>query len=298
MCGVVRSSAKTGRPRAPIPRSSVTPEFVPACPVLSDLAWGEGRDLQARWHGRDRAHRPRALGRLGRAASSRRARGLTQPRARAFLDRPVQKERHDGTYPRVRRRRGDGACDARLLAPRLPGDLAPAAAAAPCASARAASTTPSAPSVTLADGAPSLCRLRHGGPDRAARSPRTRAGPRSSATLANMVRHARSAEGRRGCLVNNTLGEVAPHDPAVFAATARGPAAARGHPRRRRDPRPGAGRDHASRERAALARFLANTFGGLNSAAKARPEKAALDDVVRVTLRALIDAAARGEPPC
>lgn len=37
----------------------------------------------------------------------------------------------------------------------------------------------------------------------------------------------------------------------------------------------------------ALARFLANTFGGLNLAAKAKPDRATLDDVVRVTLRAL-----------
>ena len=111
--------------------------------------------------------------------------------------------------------------------------------------------------------------------------------PAIEATLANMVRHARSPEGRRGCLVNNTLGEVAPHDPAVFAATravlrqleallvavvTRGQA--QGEITRRESAR-------------ALARFLANSFGGLNLAAKARPEKAALDDVVRVTLRAL-----------
>ncbi|MEO6028768.1 MAG: helix-turn-helix domain-containing protein, partial [Candidatus Binatia bacterium] len=42
--------------------------------------------------------------------------------------------------------------------------------------------------------------------------------PAIEQTLATMVKHARSAAGRRGCLVNNTLGEVAPHDPTVFTA--------------------------------------------------------------------------------
>src|SRR5262245_10534356 len=41
--------------------------------------------------------------------------------------------------------------------------------------------------------------------------------PAIERTFANMVRHARSVEGRRGCLVNNTLGEVAPNDSVVFA---------------------------------------------------------------------------------
>ena len=111
--------------------------------------------------------------------------------------------------------------------------------------------------------------------------------PAIEATLANMVRHARSPEGRRGCLVNNTLGEVAPHDPVVFAATRKVlrqleailiAVVARGQER-------GEIARHESAR--ALARFLANTFGGLNLAAKARPDKATLDDVVRVALRAL-----------
>ena len=111
--------------------------------------------------------------------------------------------------------------------------------------------------------------------------------PAIAATLTNMVRHARSAAGRRGCLVNNVLGEVAPHDPVVLAATrkhlgrlevllatvvTRGQA--KGEITRREPAR-------------ALARFLANAFAGLNLAAKARPDKTTLDDVVRTTLRAL-----------
>lgn len=111
--------------------------------------------------------------------------------------------------------------------------------------------------------------------------------PAIEATLANMVRHARSPAGRRGCLVNNTLGEVAPNDPVVFAATRAvleqlealligvvTRAQERGEITRKEHPR-------------ALARFLATTFGGLNLVAKARPDKSTLDDVVRITLRAL-----------
>jgi TetR/AcrR family transcriptional repressor of nem operon len=111
--------------------------------------------------------------------------------------------------------------------------------------------------------------------------------PAIEATLANMVRHARSPAGRRGCLVNNTLGEVAPNDPVVFAATRAvleqletlligvvTRAQERGEVTRKERPR-------------ALARFLATTFGGLNLVAKARPDKTTLDEVVRVTLRAL-----------
>jgi TetR/AcrR family transcriptional repressor of nem operon len=111
--------------------------------------------------------------------------------------------------------------------------------------------------------------------------------PAIEAALARMVRHARSAEGRRGCLVNNTLGEVAPNDPIVFAATREvleqlealligvvRRAQARGEITRKESAR-------------ALARFLATTFGGLNLVAKARPDKTTLDEVVRVTLRAL-----------
>ena len=111
--------------------------------------------------------------------------------------------------------------------------------------------------------------------------------PAIERTLANMVRHARSAEGRRGCLVNNTLGEVAPHDPAVFAAMQEVlgrlevlllAVVTRGQKK---------GEITTKEKPRALARFLANTFGGLNLAAKARPDRAALDDVVRVALRAL-----------
>ena len=105
--------------------------------------------------------------------------------------------------------------------------------------------------------------------------------------LARLARHARSGDGQRGCLVNNCLGEVVQHEPEVFEATReilagleellvaavlRGQKA--GDITREESPR-------------ALARFLANTFGGINLAAKARPKKSELEDVVRVALSAL-----------
>lgn len=111
--------------------------------------------------------------------------------------------------------------------------------------------------------------------------------PAIEATLGNMVRHARSREGRRGCLVNNTLGEVAPNDPVVFAATRtvleQLEALLIGVVTRAQD------RGEITRKESAraLARFLATAFGGLNLVAKARPDKTTLDEVVRVTLRAL-----------
>jgi TetR/AcrR family transcriptional repressor of nem operon len=111
--------------------------------------------------------------------------------------------------------------------------------------------------------------------------------PEIEKTFAKMVRHARSAEGRRGCLINNTLGEVAPNDPVVFDATREElehlesilvAVVTRGQQK---------GEITRKESAQALARFLANSFGGLNLAAKARPDRKSLDDVVRVTLRAL-----------
>lgn len=111
--------------------------------------------------------------------------------------------------------------------------------------------------------------------------------PAIEATLANMVRHARSKAGRRGCLVNNILGEVAPNDPVVFAATRavleQLETLLVGVVTRAQERREVTRKETAR----ALARFLATTFGGLNLGAKARPDKTALDEVVRVTLRAL-----------
>jgi TetR/AcrR family transcriptional regulator, transcriptional repressor for nem operon len=111
--------------------------------------------------------------------------------------------------------------------------------------------------------------------------------PAIEKTFANMVRHARSPEGRRGCLVNNTLGEVAPNDPVVFKATRAVleqmesilvGVVTRGQQK---------GEITKKVSARAIARFLATSFAGLNLVAKARPDKQSLDDIVRVALRTL-----------
>lgn len=106
-------------------------------------------------------------------------------------------------------------------------------------------------------------------------------------TLRGMARHALSEEGQRGCLVNNCTTEVAPHEPEVREAVcamrgqledAFAKAAARGQ----KD-----GTITSPEKPRALARFLVNTLSGINVAARSRPGKAMLDDIVRVALRAL-----------
>ncbi len=106
-------------------------------------------------------------------------------------------------------------------------------------------------------------------------------------TFARMAAHALSPVGQRGCLVNNCLGEVAPHDAVVLEASvnvrnqledALAKAIGRGQ-------RSGSIAQHEKPK--ALARFLVNALSGINLAAKSKPAKAMLDDIVRLTLRAL-----------
>lgn len=106
-------------------------------------------------------------------------------------------------------------------------------------------------------------------------------------TFANMVEHALSPDGQRGCLINNCCTEVAPHDDAVLATVRRARAAldevlTRAIRRAQR-----AGQIQRREPAHALARFVGNTLSGLNVMAKLRPGRAALEDVVRVTLAAL-----------
>lgn len=106
-------------------------------------------------------------------------------------------------------------------------------------------------------------------------------------TFANMVDHALSPEGQRGCLVNNCMAEVAPHDPVVLEAALAirnqlEDAIARSVGRGQKD-----GTITQREKSRALARFLMNTLSGINIAAKSKPTKAMLDDIVRVALRAL-----------
>lgn len=111
--------------------------------------------------------------------------------------------------------------------------------------------------------------------------------PEIEASLRNVAARALTPDGQRGCFVNSCMSEIAPHDPDVLAA-ARAllqqledllAAAVR---RGQKD-----GSITRSEPAPALARFLVNTLSGINLAAKAKPGKAALDDIVRVALRAL-----------
>ncbi|MGQ0529212.1 MAG: TetR family transcriptional regulator C-terminal domain-containing protein, partial [Panacagrimonas sp.] len=106
-------------------------------------------------------------------------------------------------------------------------------------------------------------------------------------TFRRMVAHACSAEGQRGCLINNCTTEIAPLEPEILEAvrTLRGEleaAFAKAIARSQQE------RTITSREKPrALARYLVNTLSGINVAARSRPSKAMLDDVVRIALRAL-----------
>ncbi len=106
-------------------------------------------------------------------------------------------------------------------------------------------------------------------------------------TLRRVVQHALSEEGQRGCFVNNSLCEVGAHDEDVrdaalavleFLEGSLARAIANGQKNG----------TIVSREKPrALARFFVNTFSGINVAAKWKPGKAQLDDIMRVALRAL-----------
>lgn len=106
-------------------------------------------------------------------------------------------------------------------------------------------------------------------------------------TLRRMVAHALSEDGQRGCLVNNCTTEIAPHEPEVLDAVRAiraqlEDALVRAVSRGQKD-----GTITSGEKPRALARFLVNTFSGINVAARSRPSKAMLDDIVRVALRVL-----------
>jgi TetR/AcrR family transcriptional repressor of nem operon len=102
-----------------------------------------------------------------------------------------------------------------------------------------------------------------------------------------VVAHALGPRGPRGCFVNNCLVEMAPHDAAVRDAAR----AVRDHLEDAFVAAVASGQKNGSigsREKPrALGRFLINTVSGINVAAKWRPGKPALDDIVRVALRTL-----------
>jgi TetR/AcrR family transcriptional regulator, transcriptional repressor for nem operon len=105
--------------------------------------------------------------------------------------------------------------------------------------------------------------------------------------LRRTVAHALSPAGEKGCFVNNCLVEMGPHDAAVRDAAR----AVRDHLEDAFVAAVASGQRNgsiASREKPrALGRFLINTVSGINVAAKWRPGRPALDDIVRVALRPL-----------
>lgn len=106
-------------------------------------------------------------------------------------------------------------------------------------------------------------------------------------TLRLSIARALTPEGRRGCLVNNCLAEVGPHDPHVMErlgviVTWIEAAFLRAIERGQRD-----GTITRNEPARALTRFVLNTQSGLNLRAKARPKKNELEDIVRVALKAL-----------
>ena len=92
---------------------------------------------------------------------------------------------------------------------------------------------------------------------------------------------------KRGCFVNNSAVELAPHDAAVAARAAAGLAHLEesfyGAVRQGQE----AGDIAAGRDARALARFLAASLNGLIVLAKINPKRAALEEVVEVVLAAL-----------
>ena len=92
---------------------------------------------------------------------------------------------------------------------------------------------------------------------------------------------------KRGCFVNNSAVELAPHDAAVAARAAVGLAHLEesfyGAVRQGQE----AGDIAAGRDARALARYLAASLNGLIVLAKINPERAALEEVVGIVLVAL-----------
>lgn len=107
------------------------------------------------------------------------------------------------------------------------------------------------------------------------------------AALRNTVTIALTPNGERGCFVNNCVTEIAPHDPEVMAAVFAVMEKLEGSlldavSRGQRN-----GSITRAEPAAALARFLVNTLSGINVAAKSKPGRERLEDIVRVALRAL-----------
>jgi TetR/AcrR family transcriptional repressor of nem operon len=92
---------------------------------------------------------------------------------------------------------------------------------------------------------------------------------------------------KRGCFVNNSAVELAPHDAAVAARAAAGLAHVEEAFYRAVRQGQEAGDIARHRDARALARYLAASLNGLIVLAKTSPERAALEEVVGIVLAAL-----------
>jgi len=94
-------------------------------------------------------------------------------------------------------------------------------------------------------------------------------------------------EGQRGCLVNNCLAELAPHDSDIMEATCGIIGWIESMLQRAVEQGQRDGTITRREPARALAHMLLNTQSGLNLRAKARPDKTVLEDIVRMTLKLL-----------
>lgn len=107
------------------------------------------------------------------------------------------------------------------------------------------------------------------------------------AAFEKVVECAGAPDDRRGCFLVNCASEVSVHDPQAAARVREGlrriEQAIHGAVVRGQE----AGEIPGDRDAWALARYLATSLNGLRLRAKANPDRAALEDVVRITLSAL-----------
>lgn len=106
-------------------------------------------------------------------------------------------------------------------------------------------------------------------------------------TFRRMLEHTAGPNGRHGCLVNNCMAEIAPHDAEarkllVAARAMVEDGFARAAERGQAD-----GTISRSESPRSIGRFLLNTFSGLNVASKGRPGREVLEDIARMALRIL-----------
>ena len=107
-----------------------------------------------------------------------------------------------------------------------------------------------------------------------------------AALLRGTVNALWSDEGRRGCLLVNSIAELASSDPAVASRTAESFERTAGLLRSALERGVRSGELEPSLDAEATARYLANTLNGLRLLAKVGDRKIA-DDVVEITLRTL-----------